>query len=238
MSANRPPNLPPRRISMKEIWNDILKALNLEKGLGYTIWYLNIRPGQEIKRFLYQDRKKLMKPLPFLLLMVAIGAYLTVNYLDFGEIFNNQIGSTTDGKPALDNPFNDFAFTNQYYNLAQFVSVPFFAFSSFLLFKSYRLNYAEHLVTSAYLTGILNIWYSVTIPFVMLGIGYYLLSTLVIMLLFWLYSAYTYKDLFEIDWKTSLLRSLGVQVLYYTFFGFVMILMGLVIAAIMLLTRS
>ncbi|MEM8763477.1 MAG: DUF3667 domain-containing protein, partial [Bacteroidota bacterium] len=55
------------RIDKTYIWNEISSVLNFDKGLFYTIRELFVRPGQTVREFLLYDRKRLVKPIFFVI---------------------------------------------------------------------------------------------------------------------------------------------------------------------------
>lgn len=56
-----------KRIDGKYIWEEISSVLNFEKGILFTIKELIIRPGDTIREFLQHDRKRLIKPIVFVI---------------------------------------------------------------------------------------------------------------------------------------------------------------------------
>ncbi|NNE28989.1 MAG: DUF3667 domain-containing protein [Saprospiraceae bacterium] len=57
-----------RRINGKYILSEIGSLFNFEKGFLYTIRELIIRPGENIRIFIQEDRNRLVKPIIFLIL--------------------------------------------------------------------------------------------------------------------------------------------------------------------------
>jgi len=58
------PNIP--RITWKSLAEHILEQLNLERGLGYTIKALLLKPRPALCEYLFEDRRRMVKPLGFL----------------------------------------------------------------------------------------------------------------------------------------------------------------------------
>lgn len=104
----------PERITMKTIWLGLMDIFNLERGLGYTLVALTVRPGHAIREYLEENRTRLVPPFRFLILTVAIGTFLTVQYFnqsDFFEQFQkgieqgynkNEASSIEDGSKFLE----------------------------------------------------------------------------------------------------------------------------------------
>ena len=57
-----------RRIDRDYIFSEIGSVLNLDKGIFYTIRELLIRPGKSIRTFIHEDRKRLMKPIFYVII--------------------------------------------------------------------------------------------------------------------------------------------------------------------------
>ena len=55
------------RINGKYVWSEISSVLNFDKGIFYTIKELFVRPGQTVREFLIYDRKRLVKPIIFVI---------------------------------------------------------------------------------------------------------------------------------------------------------------------------
>ena len=78
-----------RRIDGNYIWNEIISVLNFEKGLFYTIKELFIRPGKTVKEFLLYDRKRIVKPIIFVI-------FSSLFFIVSQKIFGFQTGSAPD----------------------------------------------------------------------------------------------------------------------------------------------
>ncbi|NBC08837.1 MAG: DUF3667 domain-containing protein [Bacteroidetes bacterium] len=55
------------RIDGKYIWSEISSVLNFDKGILFTIKELLLRPGSTVREFLLFDRKRLVKPIIFVI---------------------------------------------------------------------------------------------------------------------------------------------------------------------------
>jgi len=168
--------LKPERITMRTIWHGMLDIFNLERGLIQTTITLTKRPGQAIREYLLEDRERLMPPFRFLIFMVAIGTFITVQYFKFNPAwmgdFNTELQegakSATEGvqekdvflKSYLENATYLF---NNYFNLFILLSVPMAAVGTIWIFRR-RFNYAEHLVVNSYVSGYLTVVYIVISP--------------------------------------------------------------------------
>ncbi|WP_299529219.1 DUF3667 domain-containing protein [Ulvibacterium sp.] len=55
------------RIDGTYIWREISSVLNFDKGILYTIKELLLRPGNTVREFILYDRKRLVKPIIFVI---------------------------------------------------------------------------------------------------------------------------------------------------------------------------
>ena len=95
------------RIDRGYIWKEISSILNFDKGIFYTIRELFLRPGKAVEEFLLYDRKKLIKPIIFVI-------FSSVVFI----IAQQLLGFNTGSAPAsiksvgLKRPFNGLAITS------------------------------------------------------------------------------------------------------------------------------
>ena len=207
---------------MRAIGREILQVVNLEKGLGYTLYALTRSPGSTLRNYLFHDRSKLTKPVGFLVLIVALATYLTVTFFTFQEEF--QIAGmtihATDSSP--DTTHNILRFFKEYFNLLLLLILPFYALGSYWLFRKNQWNFAEHLVINAYILGYQNAIYLLFFPLLFLPGSHniYLLATLI-------YHLYAYRLVFEAPGFRGLIRAFGAflvsYLLYYLFIAIVFV---------------
>ena len=57
-----------QRIDAHYIKNEIVQVLNFDKGIFYTIKELIIRPGENVRNFLTNNRNRLVKPIVFIII--------------------------------------------------------------------------------------------------------------------------------------------------------------------------
>lgn len=77
------------RIDGKYIWHEISSILNFDKGIFYTIKELFIQPGKTVREFLIYDRKRLVKPIIFVI-------FSSLFFVISQQVFGFQTGTAPD----------------------------------------------------------------------------------------------------------------------------------------------
>lgn len=93
-NCGQPVNL--KRINRHYIVHEIGQVLNFEKGIFYTIRELLIRPGENVKNFITEDRSRLIKPILFIIVSSLI--YSLVNnffHIEDGYIRYEEVEKST-----------------------------------------------------------------------------------------------------------------------------------------------
>jgi hypothetical protein len=201
------------RISWKSLTEHFLEQLNLERGLGYTVKQLLARPRAAVEEYLFEDRHRMVKPLGFLLLVVAIAAYLSSFLLNF----ERELGPLLAQDPFFQSLPEDirklfirfFNLSQQYFNLFLMSNIPATTLATYLIFRDKQLNFPEHLVINVYIFSIQTLLILPLIPFMVkvpvlpfmvliLNIGYFY---------------YALTKIFDQAWKAGALKTLVVYML-------------------------
>lgn len=77
------------RINGKYIWSEISSILNFDKGIFYTIKELFIRPGKTVRKFLIYDRKRIVKPIIFVI-------FSSLFFVISQQVFGFETGTAPD----------------------------------------------------------------------------------------------------------------------------------------------
>ena len=226
MPGYGPHNTPLKRIEIKNIRDAVLELFNFEKGLGYTLLNLFLRPGEVVNKYLFEDRSKMVKPFGFVVLAATIATFLTVNFADLSQA--NGLNNAQLEQMGINNLSEDFFdFYNrtfgQLYNFMKLTAVPILAFCAYAIYSEAKYNYAENLVASAYISAATIVFYILSFPLFYYD---YFVGTYLYMLFFLVYVIFAYKQLFEVNWKTALLKGILMQFMYFIMFGVVMALFG------------
>ncbi len=128
------------RLSIHEIWHDMIHAfLHADKSYLQLTKQLLLRPGIVAKEYVSGKRKKYFNPFSYLVINIAISAFVIKYFHLFGSVGNAK------------NAVSNFAEKNS--NLIFFLAVPVTAFISYLLFRKKKYNFAENLSFYAFLSG-------------------------------------------------------------------------------------
>ncbi|WP_245949185.1 DUF3667 domain-containing protein [Lutibacter citreus] len=136
-----------KRIDGKYIISEIGSVLNFEKGILYTIKKLLIKPGITIRKFITEDRTRLVKPVFFIIICSLIYTVFRqlLHFKDDYLYFNNS-------NPSFTTTISIWIKNN--YGYGNLIISVFIAFWTKLLFKKYKYNFYELLILLCYVMGI------------------------------------------------------------------------------------
>lgn len=227
-------NIPPR-ISMQTIYESILAVFNFEKGFSFTVKNLLLTPRETLRNYLYTtERTKHIKPMNFLILMITIATFLTFQLIKTsnpeamnGNGFNDVMGGTAvdlgdDIPQKLSDAIGIFNnLIKQYFHIFQLLKIPFFALTTFWIFRKKQYNYAEHLIINSFIIGMTTFLFIVIYPVALIQMKIFVpLITITI-----LYMFVAYISVFEEkNWK-GFLKAIGcyflATILHTSLIGFV-----------------
>lgn len=141
------------RINGRYIFAEIASVLNFQKGILFTIKELLIRPGQNIRTFISEDRNRLVKPIMFILISSLI-------YTVFVEIFHFEDGyiSYSDNKEST--TLKIFKWVQGNYGYANIIMSIFIGLWLKILFRKYPFNFFEIIILLCFVMGVGMIIYS------------------------------------------------------------------------------
>ena len=137
-----------RRFDARYIKDEIGNLFNLEKGFFYTTKELIIRPGQNVRKFIAEDRNRLVKPITFLVVTSLIYT-LIVNFFHIEEQ-NTNYGDVEGLEVAM--PI--FEWIQSHYGYANLIMGFLMALLAKVFFKKYGYNYFEILILLCFVSGI------------------------------------------------------------------------------------
>ena len=155
-----------------------------------------------------------MFPFTLLLLSVGVATFLSLEFVlqesaitearaelaDFPERVQSALLLTLSG-------------IRKYFNLFYMSSLVPMTLATFLVFRSQRLNLAEHLVLNSFLFSVQTIMFIIAVPALVLRESR-LTWTVMILLV---YTVWFYKDVFDLGWGAGVLKSVLVFLLGQAF---------------------
>lgn len=200
-----------KRISMKYLGNELMRAFNLEKGLGYTLWQWLAYPKRAATEYLYQDRQRMVKPLGLLALILTVATFVSLKVLPLGEPLWEEVKKDLPVQMLSEASLQIIELLivgmKKYFNLFFALSLPGQAIATYLLYQKSGYNLAEQLVINTYIFCIQTVLYILIIPFAGLA------ENLVGILFFLSWIGYWYYALWRIFGKShgqTLLRLIGI----------------------------
>ncbi|MDX1941819.1 MAG: DUF3667 domain-containing protein [Saprospiraceae bacterium] len=218
-----------KRITLRGISEEIFAQVNLEKGLGYTIWQLIVAPGSAIRAYLFEDRSRMMRPLSLVLLVTAIATFISMRYLLNEAHLEAELQKSNLPAPLIPVMALFLKLSRQYFNLMLLSGLPAISFGTYLIFRDRGLNYAEHLVINTYIFATQTILYLPLLPFLNkipeIGFFIYIISIG--------YTFYAIMRVFQIRFMEALWRLIVAyfiaQVIQMIFLGILILIFWLIL---------
>ncbi|MCL5244270.1 DUF3667 domain-containing protein [Cellulophaga sp. 20_2_10] len=139
-----------KRIDKDYLYNEIKGVFNLEKGLFLTIKNLLVRPGKSVREFLFENRKKYVKPIIFLIL-TSLFFSLIISLLDINlSFFNIDKIEGLKGK-LRSKEIGDWSQNNLGYS--QLIMGVFIAFWLKVFYRKMNYNLYEILILLSFVLG-------------------------------------------------------------------------------------
>ena len=135
------------RINGRYIFKEITSVLNFDKGILFTVKELLIRPGQNVKHFIHEDRNRFVKPLIFIIicsLIYSVAQHLLHfedGYVDYGELEESAVAKIFDWIQAN-------------YGYANIIMAIFIAMWIKLFFRKSNYNFFEILILLCFVMGV------------------------------------------------------------------------------------
>lgn len=142
----------PPRINLQYVLSEIGSVLSFQKGILYTIRELLIRPGSAIRSFLFEDRKRLVKPILFLIFCSLVYTILQ-QLLHFEDSYFDRLENEPAVNTSIDWVRNNWGYVNILMSLFNAIAIK-------ILFWKREYNFFELLVLLFYLMGISMLIYS------------------------------------------------------------------------------
>jgi len=151
--CGQPTNL--KRIDGHYIIHEIEHVLHFERGILYTIRELITNPGQNIRKYLTENRSRLVKPIIFIIITSLIYS-ITINIFNIEEEYVKFEGESAN----LSTPKKVFTWIQGHYGYANIIMGVFIAFWIKVFFKRYQFNFFEILIMLCFVMGVAMLIYS------------------------------------------------------------------------------
>lgn len=206
----------PKRIDAHYIIHEIEHVLHFERGILYTIKELLIRPGENIKYFISENRSRLVKPVIFIIVTSII--YTLINH--FFHIEQSYI--KIDG--AKDSQFNAINnWVQNHYGYSNIIMGGFIAFWLKIFFKKYDYNFFEILILLCFVLGMEMLIFSVFAIFE--GVTQFHLMQIAAVIVF-AYFSWAVAQFFDKNRVASYFKALVSYILGMLTFGISIMILG------------
>ncbi|MEA5401775.1 DUF3667 domain-containing protein [Arcicella sp. DC2W] len=136
-----------KRIDGHYIIHEIEHVLHFERGILYTVRELITKPGQNIRKYLSENRSRLVKPVIFIILTSLIYTLISHFFHIEEEVINFQVTENSAIGAIL-------KWMQAHYGYTSIVAGIFIAIWLKVLFKKYGYNFFELLIMLCFVQGI------------------------------------------------------------------------------------
>lgn len=208
-----------KRIDGQYILSEIGSVLNFDKGILFTIRELLLRPGQSIKKFVSDDRNRLVKPVIFIIVTSLI--YSLINHffqIEDGYVKFEETKQSTTG--------HIFKWVQDNYGYANIIMGIFIVLWTKLFFRKYNYNFFEILILLCFVMGIGMLIFSIFAIFkVLTHIDLMQIASIISVL----YSAWAIGQFFDKSKFSNYVKAFFSYLLGFLTFSLTAILIGTLI---------
>jgi Protein of unknown function (DUF3667) len=143
-----------KRIDKHYIMHEIEHLLHFERGILYTVKELCIRPGLTIRKYISENRSRLVKPIVFIIITSVI--YTLINH--YFHIEEQYVSHNGFEKSAVGKILN---WVQNNYGYANIITGIFISLWLKVFFKKYPYNFFELLIMLCFIQGIAMLIFAV-----------------------------------------------------------------------------
>lgn len=151
------------RLNGRNFINEVTESVfQVNRGILFTVKALSVRPGKSIREFLQGKRKKHFKPVAYTLVFSTVYFLLsraTGENTWLFELISGFMDGLNDNGKTVETPAAVY-WVSRNYAYAMLLLIPVFSLASLIVFPR-GVNYIEHIVLNAYVTGHQALIYSV-----------------------------------------------------------------------------
>jgi hypothetical protein len=130
-----------KRITISFLWEKFLHGFfHLNRGLFYTLAELFVRPGTMLRGYIAGKRINHINPFTYLVLISLVGGFI---YTWSGILYHQDQIFLASGETIN--------FTSKHFSARMLLMIPINAILCSVLFKSFKYNFAEHLIINTFL---------------------------------------------------------------------------------------
>jgi Protein of unknown function (DUF3667) len=228
------------RITLKHIFHDIAHAFtHADKGFLNLFLQLFVRPGIVAREYIAEGkRKKYFSPFQYILILGSIAAFVAVNS-HFMQNAMQVVGTSgASSKRQLELMQNISNYQNKYYNFMILLQLPFFALSSFWLYRKYKFNYAEHLTLQTFITAQITLVAMLSMLIVAISGKPGIYIALVMTMLSILFQVFSFMQFFKERSFKGVVKALAAYILGLILFGVILTLIVIIITVIVILSSK
>lgn len=135
-----------KRINAHYIIHEINHVLHLERGIFYTIKELAVNPGQNVKKYLVENRTRLVKPIIFIIISSLIYS-ISSSFFHLEDGYMSYSGDKMSATTAI------FKWVQGHYGYSNIIMGVFIALWIRLFFRRYQFNIFEILILLCFIMG-------------------------------------------------------------------------------------
>ena len=159
------------KITMAHIGHELLHTFtHADKGFFHLLIQLFIRPGTVARAYIIEGkRKRYFMPFQYMFIIGTIATFVAVNshfFTNTLSVIDKFNGPTSASQLKFITNFG--GLIGKYYNILILFQLPFFAFASYLFFRKYKLNYAEHLTFQTFISAQSAIFSMLIMPIILI----------------------------------------------------------------------
>ncbi|WP_199120116.1 DUF3667 domain-containing protein [Pedobacter sp. ASV28] len=208
-----------KRIDSHYIQHEIEHVLHFEKGILYTIKELLLRPGQNIKEFITENRSRLVKPIIFIIISSLIYSIIA-HFFHIKDSYVNLDGTKNSATFSINN------WIRSHYGYSNIIMAIFISFWLKIFFKKAGYNLFEILILLCFIMGMGMLIFSVFA--ILEGLTKFHLMQ-ISAVIFLIYSTWAIGQFFDKRKITSYLKACAAYVLGMATFSLSAIFLGFII---------
>lgn len=145
----------PDRLSFAYLLRHALETLNLERGIGFTVWRWLATPQQAAREFLFEDRSRYVKPFTTLALSVTLITFLSLQIFEVQSKLDAAAPQLSQLPEQYRGSFQlALTLVIQYLHIFLVVALPFQALANWFVFRESQWFFPEHLAALSYMNSI------------------------------------------------------------------------------------